>query len=242
MHVMPAHAPLVVLLLLLAFVAALGGGAALLFAALTGRRTLARNVIIGGAAVGVAYLALLVGAALTSSDTPLRPGEWKYICEIDCHTAYSVQAVVRTPTLGDGDTATRAQGEFWVVTLRTWFDERTTRFRVRERPLLPNARAIWASDEGGRRYTTSLAGMRAAGSLGDPMTPLTQGLFPGDSYDTTLVFDLPASVRSPRLMLVEAAPSTRALIGHENSFLHGHMYFALTPTDGSGVLPVADGR
>lgn len=227
MHVMPAHAPLVALFL----VATLCAGAAAVvvtIAALVARRTVvARYAAVGAACLAIGYLAVLVGVSLRSSDIALRPGQWKYICELDCHTAYSVQTVTRTRVLGSTDGAVRATGEFWVVRLRTWFDERTTRFRVRKRPLVPNARGIWVADGSGRRYSTSLAGMRAADAVGDPMIPLTQGLFPGDSYDTTLVFDLPPDVRSPRLMLFEPDPITWLMVGHENSFLHGDVYFDL---------------
>ena len=47
-----------------------------------------------------AYLAVLSVVSLTSREQVLRRGDRKYFCEIDCHTAYSVESVARAKTLG----------------------------------------------------------------------------------------------------------------------------------------------
>jgi hypothetical protein len=49
---------------------------------------------------------------------------------------------------------------------------------------------------------------------------LVQPIRPGDAYETELIFDLPAGVREPRLLITELDPVTLVLIGHENSLFH----------------------
>ena len=49
----------------------------------------------------------------------------------------------------------------------------------------------------------------------------------GESYETTLVFDVPAEVRTPRLLASFAVFPTRVLIGDESSVLHKKTYFAI---------------
>ena len=72
--------------------------------------------------LAIGYGLLLAGFSLFSRDRTLARGEEKYFCELDCHLAYSVQAVQRIKSIGD----VRAGGEFYVVTIRTRFDEATT--------------------------------------------------------------------------------------------------------------------
>ena len=49
--------------------------------------------------LGNLYVPLLAGAAFFSRERTLRPGEWKYFCEVDCHIAYSVESVRTVKTL-----------------------------------------------------------------------------------------------------------------------------------------------
>jgi hypothetical protein len=58
---------------------------------------------------------------------------------------------------------------------------------------------------------------------------------PGESYQTTLVFDLPEGVQNPRLLLTDPWPVNRLLIGHENSFFHKKVYFRLDPAPAPGA-------
>ncbi|HEV2064075.1 MAG TPA: hypothetical protein VGS00_05955, partial [Thermoanaerobaculia bacterium] len=62
-----------------------------------------------------------------------------------------------------------------------------------------------------------------------PTTPLTKALRPGESYETTLVFDLPDGAANLRLFLGDPLGVENLLIGHENSPMHGKIYFALPP-------------
>ena len=52
-------------------------------------------------------------------------------------------------------------------------------------------------------------------------------LRPGESYTTTVVFDLPPDVKNPTLLINEGEWITQLVIGHENSLLHQKTKFQL---------------
>lgn len=230
MAFVPEQSHLVVLSFL--FVGFLLGLAGLVFlhAALAGRRERAVKVLLAAAALVVVYGGTLLAASLASEEKVLAVGEQKYFCEVDCHLAYSVEGVSTAQTLGSGERQAKAGGAFYVVKIRTWFDERTiSSRRAKDMPLSPNLRFASVLDEQGRRFSTSRAGLRALEEPAGRNVPLTQHLRPGESYETTLVFDLPADARNPRLLLTDPFPVNWLLIGHENSFFHKKVYFALAP-------------
>src|SRR5688572_20983199 len=99
--------------LLLLIVGAVGGtGAVALVAGLKGRTQLMRNATVAGSIAGVGYVLLVAGVAASAPERTLPVGEEKYICELDCHLAYSVAAV-------------RRQGDSLVVRLNIRFDQAT---------------------------------------------------------------------------------------------------------------------
>lgn len=214
----PSLAPLVALAFLgtgfLLVCSAVGAGVA--FAAR--RAVLARGIAAAGLAVAVVYATLLAGASVLSRDRTLRPGERKYFCEMDCHIAYDVTAVAAV------EAGTRA------VTLRTWFDPSTIAPFRGDGPLSPGPRDVYVVDEAGRRYAPSPEATEAWEKAHGASTPLGRELRPGESYTTTLVFELPPGMRAPRLFVGDPAGGVeRVLIGHENSPMHGRVYFALPP-------------
>lgn len=184
----------------------------------------ARRVGIAMAAVAGVYLLLLVGTSLASGPRAVEPGNAKYFCEIDCHLAYTVVGARRVAALG----AARANGAFEVVTLKVWFDPGTTSPRRDDSPLYPNPRAVRLVDAAGRAYAPSAAGIAALEAAEGKQAPLTQALRPGESYTTSLVFEVPADARTGELLLTESDPITHLLIGHENSLLHRPVPFRLT--------------
>ena len=226
---MPHHAGLVVLAFL-GTACLLGlAGLAFLWTLASGRFGLAKRVFIAGAVVGFLYAGTLFALSLRSEEKTLVAGQLKYFCEIDCHTAYSVVDVHTTKALGEGTTQVTASGLFYVVKLRTWFDEETiSSRRPVNRDLWPNPRVVRVVDEAGNHYATSLGGQKA---IVAPNVPLTHPLKPGEKYDTVLVFDLPENVAKPRLLLADGDPVTWLLAGHENSFLHKKIYFGLSSTN-----------
>jgi len=189
-----------------------------------GRARVALAVLAGVVAV---YFGLVIVFSLASGERVLARGEEKYFCEIDCHLAYSVADVRRAKTVGEGLHAAMASGEFYVVTVKTRFDETTISARRGNGQLYPNPRRLTVYDEQGRAYPVSEEGERALVAAGGAGTPLDAPLRPGESYTTELVFDLPADARSPVLLVNESDLPTRFIIGHENSLLHGKTEFRL---------------
>jgi hypothetical protein len=226
---MPESAPLVVL-------AFLGTGLALflvflglVFALATRRRVLAKWLVVAAVASAGAYLGALLLFSFTSREENLRKGDRKYFCEIDCHLAYSLEEASRTKVLGIPPQTGAAEGSFYVVTVKTWFDPKTIASFRGNGPLTPNPRGVFVVDETGRRYGVSPAGQKTFEESRGPSTPLTRILRPGESYTTTLVFDLPDWARRPRLFLGDAPGIETFLIGHENSLFHRKTYFELAP-------------
>lgn len=199
-----------------------------------GKRERAANVLLASFGGVALYLVLLLAFSLASREKQLARGEEKYFCEIDCHLAYSVLNVRRTKTLGLAPDAISAEGIFYVVTVRTRFDETTITPRRGNFPLTPNSRVARVFDEEGRGYELA----RTSG------TPLTTPLRPGESYTTELIFDLPADARNPRLLINETNFVTHFIVGHENSPLHEKTEFRLEPSEGqsAGVAPTAQTR
>jgi hypothetical protein len=170
------------------------------------------------AAGAVFYFLLLSGFSLGSRTKNLSRGEEKYFCEIDCHLAYAVLDVHETKVASFGNGEQTARGTFYVVTLRTRFDERTiSPQRPKDAPLTPNPRVVRLLDAKGAAYEP----VRISGPA--LLTPLK----PGDSYTTQLVFDVPWKLENPRLLVTSEGWPERWLIGGEGSWGHGKTYFTL---------------
>jgi len=58
-------------------------------------------------------------------------------------------------------------------------------------------------------------------------TALETPLRPGESYETTLAFDVPERIEGARLELTEGGVVPRFMIGHERSPFHAKTLFAL---------------
>ena len=203
--------------------------AGLVFAVTTKRRVLAKWLVRAGLAGAGAYAFALLFFSFTSREENLRRGDRKYFCEIDCHLAYSLEEASRTKVLGTPPQTVAAAGTFSVVTVKTWFDPKAIASFRGNGPLTPNPRTVFLLDESGRRYGASPAGQRAFEDSHGPSAPLTRILRPGESYTTTLVFDVPDGIRRPRLFLGDPPGIETFLIGHENSLFHKRIYFELPP-------------
>jgi hypothetical protein len=208
---------------LLLFTATLG----VLFLLVRGRRAAAGNVVLVALGLCVAYAGLLVVFSLASTEHVLARGAEKHFCEIDCHLAYSIKDVRQTKTLGPAAQTVTANGVFYVVTVKTRFDEQTISSRRGNQPLTPNSRIVTVLDADGHEYEPAPAGQRAVELTEGAGLPFTTPLRPGESYTTELVFDLPANVREPRLLIHEGETVTHFIIGHENSPLHKKTAFQL---------------
>ena len=188
------------------------------------RRPWLRYAITALATLVIGYGLLLLAFSLFSRERSLAQGKEKYFCELDCHLAYSVQQVERVKTIG----TTSAAGEFYIVTVRVRFDETTTApWRPRDVPLVPDRLGFSVVDEQGHALQSSSAGQNAWNALYGTPTSLLEPLRPGESYESTLIFDVPPDAPSPRLLALFAVFPTQLLIGDENSLLHKKTYFRL---------------
>ncbi|HEV7842617.1 MAG TPA: DUF4352 domain-containing protein [Pyrinomonadaceae bacterium] len=184
------------------------------------------------AAVGwvVIYLGLMLVFSFASHEKALARGEEKHFCEIDCHLAYAVTDVQRTKTLGLPNNQATAKGVFYVVTVRTRFDEQTIGNGRGDSLLTPNSRIVTIRDAQGRSYNASPEAMKAIELAQSSGTPIWTPLRPGESYTTTFVFDLPENIENPTLLINEGELVTHFVIGHENSPLHKKVLFRLDET------------
>jgi hypothetical protein len=191
--------------------------------AVSGRPPLIKVGLIGAGVLGTGYAIVLLAAGVLSRDQLLPVGGEKYFCELDCHLAYSVTGL-RSVTGVPG-----ASGTVWAVTLQTRFDERTiSPQRPREAPLTPNPRRIVLRTTTGAELLPLTIPGSALTALGISSTPITHQLIPGESYTTTLLFDLPAGQGAPAsLSVTEDGFPTPVLIGHERSPFHGETRLAL---------------
>jgi hypothetical protein len=157
----------------------------------------------------------------------LGRGQEKYFCEIDCHLAYSIANVSQAKAIGSLPQPVVADGMFTLVTVRTRFDENTIGPNRGNGQLYPNPRSLTLIDEQGRSYSPAAAGEAALESSKAGGTPITNALRPGESYDTTIAFDVPAEVKHLTLLINESDWITHLIIGHENSPLHKKTRFQL---------------
>jgi hypothetical protein len=187
----------------------------------------ARKNLAALACVLLVYLGLMLAFSFGSREKVLARGEEKYFCETDCHLAYSVVEVNETKTIGNPPNRATAGGMFYIVTIRTRFDENTIGPRRGDAPLTPNPRSLVIFDEQRRKYNQSTEGQRALELSGGAGTPITTPLRPGETYTTALVFDVPAQITNPTLLINEEMLPTRFIVGHENSFWHSQTKFRL---------------
>ncbi|HEX4633942.1 MAG TPA: hypothetical protein VH163_08925 [Gemmatimonadales bacterium] len=208
--------PLGVLLLLGLVGGALALGVGIVAALLMDRGVWVKRFVLTGLSGVALYLLLLFGLSLTSRTRILARNQGKHICELDCHSEYSVVGVRTDKHLG----SRTAAGTFYIVTVRVLFDSATIGPRRGMAPLEIGPRTAYVLDAGGREYPLEPDG--ASDSLRHPVVP-------GQSYTTDLVFDLPATISKPLLFVgATAAAPDRILIGSENSVLHKKTLFALS--------------
>jgi hypothetical protein len=202
---MPHFAPIVVLLFLGTVLLFSSSFLLLFYGAI--RRSAFLTKLGSGAVVTIAagYFLLLSGVSLASSEKTLPSDGWKYFCEIDCHLAYSLAGAQNAVVLGPELQQVSARGQFVVVRVKTWFDERTVSAHRGNGPLTPNRRRVLLVDKRGRSFAPSPEGQIAFAQINGPSTPLTQPLRPGASYTTDFVSMSPAMCRhcgfwSPRMI------------------------------------------
>lgn len=199
----------------------------LIFSVITKRFSLTKFSAVAIALIAALYLSLLLLFSWTSREQVLARGEEKHFCEMDCHLAYSILDSQATKTLGSAPNQLTATGLFRVITIKTRFDEKTISPSRGDGLLYSNARMLVVVDAQGKQYFPNANAERLLQGLNQAGMPFTTPLRPGETYQTTVVFDLPADIQSPTLLIHEGEPETRFVIGHENSLLHKQTRFQI---------------
>jgi len=208
-------APIAIMLFLGAAVALVTGTIAAGIAAFNGKRRFASLTMKILAAGVLVYAALLFGSSITSQERVLAKDVEKHFCEIDCHIAYSVTEIHRIPTYKSRKDTMKASGEFYIVNVKTHFDEKTIGENRGNGPLQPGPHALTVVDAQGHVYKP----------VAQSGTDMRDALRPGESYISTVIFDLPEKVERPKLYINSGGWPDRFLIGHEESWLHKKAYF-----------------
>jgi len=228
----PRLAHLMLLLFLGTALTIVAGLATVLFGAVLRAKLVARmgGLLAIGCVCG--YAIVLLGTGVFSSSKTLPEGQWKYFCEPDCHIAYSVASVRTLAMLGTEANLSQANGEFVVVRLKSWFDEKSISKHRGNGPLTPVPRLVSLEDSNGRRYFPAQVRARA---MQEASLPLVQPLRPGESYMTSFVFDVPRDAKNLRLLITDDDPISVVTIDHENSPFHGKIYLGLSQSGSSGA-------
>jgi hypothetical protein len=206
----------------LAFVAALLGLvmalAAVLYLLATRRPRTALRVVRWALLGLAAYLAVLLMVSITSAAPVLGLNEEQRFCGADCDLAFSVTNVTKAEAVGDPPSQAKAQGIFYIVTVKMRSDAARVTMRFND------SVNIRAGDDQGTKHTNSPEGQRALdqsrGITSTLQLPWVRSLAPGQSASRDIVFDLPRETKEPVLYIVEGDWPTRFIIGDENSFLH----------------------
>ena len=220
-------APIGALLLLVTAVALLLVSVVLLYALIKKKTLLGRLAFLTLATVAGVYVGLMLIFSWSSSNRVLMRGQEKYFCEIDCHLAYSVVDVRQTKSLGNPAQPLNASGMFYMIIVRTRFDETTKSSRRGNGRLSPNSRLVAILDDTGSRFEPSQAAQALIEQSSPEGTPMDSPLRPGESYTSTLVFDLPPTIQAPVLLIHEGDWITRFVIGNENSLAHKKTVFQI---------------
>jgi hypothetical protein len=220
-------APIGALLLLVTAVALLLVSVVLLYALIKKKTLLGRLAFLTLATVAGVYVGLMLIFSWSSSNRVLMRGQEKYFCEIDCHLAYSVVDVRQTKSLGNPAQPLNASGMFYMIIVRTRFDETTISSRRGNGRLSPNSRLVAILDDTGSRFEPSQAAQALIEQSSPEGTPMDSPLRPGESYTSTLVFDLPPTIQAPVLLIHEGDWITRFVIGNENSLAHKKTVFQI---------------
>ena len=176
------------LLFLVVFLASVVTLAAIIRAVVQGRRQSAVKLLAGYATGAALYLGTVVAVSLGSPQRVLTIGEDR--CFDDWCIA--VDNVTVTRELGPGERATKANGVFYVVSLRL-------SNRARGRAQRASSAAVHLMDGRGRRYEYSGPGQEAFEAQDGPAAPLTATIPVGQFLTTVQVFDLPTDAQDVSL-------------------------------------------
>jgi len=169
-----------------------------------------RVLVVYGVFLAV-YLCVLLGVSLASSQRILDRDQDR--CFDDWCVA--VVSTDTTPVLGQGEHAVKANGVFYVVTLRLSNGGRGRAQRA-------SSAAVHLRDGQGKSYDVSPRGQAAYEAELGPAAPLTATLIPGQPITTVRVFDAPMGAQMLGLTIEHPVGLSPGffVIGDESSLLH----------------------
>lgn len=160
-----------------------------------------------------AYAVILVGTSLSSKTRQLALGTDK------CFDDWCA-SVIGSRILSKTNVA--AGNELVAITLRISNRARQAAFRPsqpRVMLMLPDGDTLASSEVAQREFEKQVG----------PQDDLAKRLLAGESFQTTLVFEIPASTRQASVVVLEGpVVITRFLVGDENSFFHKKMVYPIT--------------
>lgn len=207
------------------------GGAVVcaLYAGVRGQRFLMKFAAFGALGWLAVYFCLLLMVSVKSPEKVLGLNEEKRFCGfyLDCHLSASVANVFKTKGLGKPGEQKTANGIFYIVTVKISSDAKGATLQLAD----PVATII---DEQGREYERSPEAEAALEDAAGKVVAFVQPIGPGGYFYTKdLVFDLPANVENPSLLLTDAPWPDRLfelfIIGDEDSLFHKKTKFRLEP-------------
>lgn len=192
----------------------------LIVALLTGKKWLRNLVIIGVAAWGLFYIAMLLGVSARSRKTYLPNNRAKAFCGFyfDCHLHASVSNVRTAKEIG----SIKAQGIFYIVKVKVLND-------AKREPLGLSAPEATMIDEGPRLYSRiEEAEKQLPGGANVPFNQLVPA---GGSFEKEIVFDLTEPAEDLNLSITDTHGIDRLiegfLIGDEDSLFHEPTLFII---------------
>ena len=219
-------------ILLLLTAMALTSAVVIAFFASRRKKAAVTRTFLGGAAIlALAYGGGVLAASAGSNEVTLAPGDTKWFCGfyLDCHLGLSVDRHESLPELAGSGAPVKAAGTFHVLTLSLRNSAKNENVDM----LLyhPDAEVI---DAAGNRYRRSATAEAALPATRPPALG-AETKVDHNPLQATIVFDLPANVQEPRLIVTEGWIVDRVielgLINDENSIFHKRTYLALDASD-----------
>ena len=207
------------MLLMLMTIGGVVAAGVLLAVSLATGKTWLRNFVLGGVAVWLVFYGLMLfGFSLSSEEKILALNEPKEYCGfyLDCHMHTAVTDVQKTKAIG----SKTAKGEFYIVKVKVFSD-------AKREPLQLVATEAKVLDAQNNSYWRDVDAESALGSQPDFETTIA----PAENFTKSIVFDLPAGIKQPRLDIRDGYGIDTAiesvLVGDEDSVFHKRNYFEL---------------
>ena len=208
-------------LMLLTIVGGMASALVVALAVWTKRYVIAQRVLFAGVIWLCTYAAMLLTASFSSEETVLPIENRKAFCGfyLDCHMGVAVVGAEKLEAVTSASGTLRPSGVFYRINLEVSSDAKAVPLRLDN----PNAVLV---DARGRAYSRV---PEAEDALG--VESLERIVAAGESFGTSIVFDVPADALRLRLLFTNGHPIERLvelfLVGDEDSILHEKTLLAL---------------